>query len=323
MAELTRRGVLASFLAFAVSPARAQSGWPSRSVMLVHGFPPGGPVDILSRILAEAMSRRLGQTVIVEAKPGATGTTAAAQVAHAKPDGYTLMAVPATYVATSAMYRSLPYRPIEDFSFISTTAEYPMVIVAHADSPIKNLTDMVAQARNRVTPLQYGTAGVGSLQHLSMELIAKQANVKLEHIPYRGGAPAITDLLGKRLDIVIDPPTALMQLIADEKLRALAVTAAARFAGLPTVPTVAESGFTGFAVTAYQGIAAPAAVPEELVQKLNKVLADVLNDPTVGEQMRKVGNTPTPSSPAQYKERLVADIAQWSKLIADTSIARM
>jgi tripartite-type tricarboxylate transporter receptor subunit TctC len=323
MAELTRRSVLAGLSAFAVSPALAQSGWPNRPVMLVHGFPPGGPVDTLSRILAEAMSRSLGQIVIVEAKPGATGTTAAAQVAHAKPDGYTLMAVPATYVATSAMYRSLPYRPIEDFSFISTTAEYPMVIVTHPDSPIKNLADMVAQAGTHSTPLQYCTAGVGSLQHLSMELIAKRANIKLQHIPYRGGAPAITDLLGKRLDIVIDPPTALMQLIAEDRLRALAVSGAARFAGLPTVPTVAESGFAGFAVTAYQGIAAPAGLPEELVQKLNKVLAGVLSDPVVGEQMRKVGNTPVPSSPAQYKERLIADIAQWSKLIADTSIARM
>ena len=323
MAELTRRRLLAGLSAVAVSPALAQTEWPNRPVMLVHGFPPGGPVDTLSRILAEALSRRLGQSVIVEPKPGATGTTAAAHVAHAKPDGYTLMAVPATYVATSAMLRQLPYRPIDDFSFISTTAEYPLVIVTHAESSIKSLADIVALAEHRSTPLQYGTAGTGSLQHLSMELLAKQAGIKLQHIPYRGGAPAITDLLGQRLDLVIDPPTALMQLVADGKLRALVVTGSTRFSALPSVPTVAESGFPGFAVTAYQGIAAPAGLSDELMQKLNKLIADTLGDPAVGEQMRKVGNTPSPSSPEQFKKRLMADITLWGKLIADASIARI
>ncbi len=192
---------------------------------------PGGPVDTLSRILAEALSKRLGQQVIVDAKPGATGTTAAGLVARAIPDGYTLTAVPATYVATAAMYRTLPYRPIEDFSLISTTAEYPFVLVTHSEHRIQSLSDLIDLARSRSSPLQYGTPGVGSLQHLSMELFARMAKIQLQQIPYRGGAPAIADLLGKHLDLVIDPPTSLMELIQDGKLRALAVTSASRFFG--------------------------------------------------------------------------------------------
>jgi tripartite-type tricarboxylate transporter receptor subunit TctC len=323
MAKITRRAVLAGFAALAANPSRAQPLWPNRSLTLVHGFPPGGPVDTLSRILAGSLSSRLGQSVIVEPRPGATGTSAAALVSHAKPDGYTLMAVPATYGATSAMYRSLPYRPIEDFSFISTTAEYPLVLVTHAESSIKSLPNFIEHARTENSPLQYGTAGVGSLQHLSMELLARQANIKLQHIPYKGGAPAITDLLGRRLNIVIDPPTALLQLVEDGKLRALAVTGAERFGGLPAVPTVAESGFPSFVVTSYQGIAAPAGLPGDIADKLSRTLADALGDPAVADQMRKIGNTPSPSTPDQYKARLIADIAKWSKLIADVSIVRI
>lgn len=249
MIRLTRRVFLAGLPALSAVPARSQGTWPDRPVTLVHGFPPGGPVDTLSRILADGLSRRLGQQVIVEAKPGATGITAAGLVARGKPDGYTLMAVPATYVATAAMYRVLPYRPIEDFSFISSTAEYPFVLVTHSTSPIQTVSDLLTIARSRQTPLQYGTAGVGSLQHLSMELLAKKANIRLQHIPYRGGAPAITDLLGKRLDLVLDPPTSLIQFIDDGKLRALAVTGDSRFFGLPSVPNFDQSGFKGFSVT--------------------------------------------------------------------------
>jgi tripartite-type tricarboxylate transporter receptor subunit TctC len=315
--------VLAGLAATAATPASAQGTWPNRPILLVHGFPPGGPVDTLSRILAEALSHKLGQSVVVDPKPGATGTTAAAQVARAAPDGYTLMAVPATYVATSAMYRSLPYRPTEDFSFISTTAEYPLVIVTHAESRLQTLADLMAAARTSATPLQYGTPGVGSLQHLSMELFARRANITLQQIPYRGGAPAISDLLGKRLDAVIDPPTALLSHIEDGKLRALAVTAPQRFFGLPNVPTIAESGFPGFDVTSYQGIAAPKGLPDEIVQKLNQAIVSVLGEPAVAGQLRKIGNAPKPSSPEGFRQRLTHDIAQWSKLIEDANIARI
>ena len=226
--------------------------------MLIHGFPPGGPVDVLSRILAEPLGRPLGQTVIVEPKPGAAGTTAGGFVARAVPDGYTLMAVPGTFTGTAAMFRSLPYNPAEDFTFISSTAEYPLVVITHPASEIRSLADIAKVARARGKPLLFGTAGNGSIMHLTMELFAQKANIRLEHIPYKGGMPAITDLLGKRIDLVIDPPTALVPFVKDNRLRALAVTGAQRFFSLPDVPTLVESGFPGLVVNSYQGLAAPA-----------------------------------------------------------------
>jgi tripartite-type tricarboxylate transporter receptor subunit TctC len=323
MSKLSRRTVLVGLSAFAAMPIRAETQWPARPITLMHGFPPGGPVDVLSRILAEGLSARLGQPVVVEAKPGATGTTAGGTVARAAPDGYTLMAVPATFVATAAMYQALPYRPIEDFSFISTTAEYPFVLVSCSDGPLQSVADLVHAARSQVSPLQYGTAGVGSLQHLTMELFAKRANIQLQHIPYRGGAPAIIDLLGKRLDLVLDPPTALGEFIKDGRLRALAVTGGSRFFGLPDVPTIIESGFQNFVVVGYQGIAAPAGLPTARAQQLNQIIAAVLADAKTIEQMKKVGNIPSPSSPEQYKARLAADIAQWKSVVEAAKIARI
>jgi tripartite-type tricarboxylate transporter receptor subunit TctC len=323
MNELTRRTVLTGLASFAAKPALADATWPNRPITLVHGFPAGGPVDIVARILAEALSKQLGQRVVVDAKPGASGTTAAGYVARAAPDGYTLMAVPATYTGTAAMYRKLPYRPLEDFSWIGTTVEYPYVLVTHAEHPIRSLADVIKRARSEGAPLQYGTAGVGTLQHLAMELFARVANLKLQHVPYRGGAPAITDLLGKRLDLLLDPPTALVSHIANGTFRALAVTGRDRFFSLPDVPTMTEAGFPGFAVTAFQGIAAPASLPESIVRKLSRDIAVVLADPSVVEQLRKVGNNPRLSSPDGFRALLSEDIDRWTKLVADASIERI
>jgi tripartite-type tricarboxylate transporter receptor subunit TctC len=323
MTKITRRAILAGLSACAAMPALAKDVWPERPITLVHGFPPGGPVDVLSRILAEPLGKQLGQPVIVEPKPGATGTTAGEFVAHAAPDGYTLMAVPGTFTSTAAMFRTLPYNPTEDFTFISSTAEYPLVLITHRDSEMQALADVVRVARSRATPLQYGTAGIGSIMHLSMELFAQKANIRLQHIPYKGGLPAITDLLGKRLDLVLDPPTALVQFVKDGRLIALAVTGAQRFFSLPDVPTMAEAGIPGLVVNAYQGIAAPARLPADITAKLNGAIAAVLADPAVIEKLKKIGSSPKQSSPADYKTRVVADIALWKGVVENAHLARI
>jgi tripartite-type tricarboxylate transporter receptor subunit TctC len=323
MAKFTRRSLLVGLSACAAVPALAKGLWPDRPITLIHGFPPGGPVDVLSRILAEPLGKQLGQGVIVEAKPGATGTMAGGLVARAAPDGYTLMAVPGTFTGTAAIFRTLPYNPIEDFTFISSTAEYPLVLITHPDSEIRTLADIVRIARSRNTPLQFGTAGIGSIMHLTMELFAQKASIRLEHIPYKGGMPAITDLLGKRLDFVLDPPTALVPFVKDERLRALAVTGAQRFFSLPDVPTMVESGFPSLVVNVYQGLAAPARLPAEITAKLNRAVRMVLSDPTVVEKLKNIGNHPSTSTPDDYKGRLVADITLWKNVVEGAHIARI
>jgi len=323
MSKITRRTVLAGLSACLAAPAFAKGAWPDRTITLMHGFPPGGPVDVLARILAEPIGKQLGQSVVVEPKPGATGTVAAGLVARAVPDGYTLLAIPGTYAATSAMFRNLPYNPTEDFTFISTTAEAPLVLVTYADSEFHSLADVVRVARSRGTPLQYGTAGIGSIMHLTMELFAKKANIALQHVPYKGGMPAITDLLGKRIDLVLDPPTALLRFVKDGKLRALAVTGADRFGDIPDTPTMAEAGFPGFVVTPRQGIVAPARLPGDIAGKVNRAIAAALADAGVVAKLKAIGNVPRPSSPDDYKARVVADIALWKSVIVDAHVQQI
>jgi tripartite-type tricarboxylate transporter receptor subunit TctC len=228
MTESTRRAVVSGLFAFAAMPVLAETAWPTRPITLVIGFPAGGPLDVVSRIIAQGLSRRLGQQVVVENRPGATGTIAAGQIARAQPDGYTLLAIPATYAASAALFRKLSYRPIEDFSMISMTTEFPYVLATYSDHPIRTMAGLTSAARSQSGPLTYGTSGVGSLQHLSVELFADMAHIKLQHIPFRGGAPAITELLGKRIDLVLDQPTALIDFIRDGRFRALAVTGGKR-----------------------------------------------------------------------------------------------
>jgi tripartite-type tricarboxylate transporter receptor subunit TctC len=248
---------------------------------------------------------------------------AAAQVAHAQPDGYTLLSIPATYAASAALFRKLSYRPVEDFSMIGTTTEFPYVLVTYSDHPIRTMADLVSAARSQNDRLTYGTSGAGSLQHLSIELFASMANVKLQHIPYSGGAPAITELLGKRIDFVVDQPTALIDFVREGRFRALAVTGGKRFFSLPDTPTISETGFPGYAVTGWQGLIAPADLPALVLDRLHRELIGILAEPAVVEPLRRLGNDPSPSTPGEFKARLVADIDTWTKVVAAANIERI
>jgi tripartite-type tricarboxylate transporter receptor subunit TctC len=323
MMEITRRAVLCGLSAFVTTPTFSQTAWPTRPITLVIGFPAGGPLDVVSRIIAQGLSRRLGQQVVVENRPGATGTVAAGQTARAQPDGYTLMAIPATYAASAALFGKLSYRPVEDFSMISMTTEFPYVLVTYSDHPIRTIADLVSAARSRNAPLTYGTSGVGSLQHLAVELFANMANIKLQHIPYRGGAPAITELLGKRIDFVLDQPTALVDFIRDGRFRALAVTGGSRFFGLPDTPTISEAGFPGYDVGGWQGLVAPANLPPPVLNRLHAELTGILIEPAVVEQLKTLGNEAKPTTPGEFKTRLRAEIETWTKVVAAANIERI
>jgi len=323
MIRLTRRTMLASLSALVAIPARSDAAWPNRPISLVHGFAAGGPTDTVARIIAEGLTRRLGQQVVVDPRPGASGTTAAWQAARAVPDGYTLIAIPGGHATAEALFRKLPYKTIDDFSMISMVSEYPFVFVTYADHKIRTAVDLIHTARSQKAPLLYGSPGIGSVHHLAIELLANMGNVRLQHVPYRGSAQAVTDLLGKRIDFMIDPPTLLIEFARAGKLRPLAVTGATRFFSLPDVPTISEAAVPGYVVTSWQGLAGPAGIPTSIVDRLNIEVADILTETATIERFRALGNDPRPSSSDEFKARIIADINKWTGVVAGAHIERI
>ena len=324
MTQLTRRIVIAGPLAMvAAVPARSNPDWPDRPITMLHGFPPGGPTDLVARIVADGLTRRLGQRVVIESKPGASGTTAAALAARAAPDGYTLFAIPSGHAFAAATYKMLPYRTIDDFAMISMFTEYPYVLATYADHSMRTVADLIALARTRSTPLLYGTPGNGSGPHLAVELLAKEAQVRLQHVPYRGSAPAALDLIGKRLDFMMDPAAALIEFVRDGRLRALAVSGGQRFFALPDVPTIAEAGIRSYVVTGWQGLVAPAGVAGTIINRLNAEVVAILKEPAVVERLRALGNDPRPTTPEEFRTRIADDVAKWTAVVDSAHFERI
>jgi tripartite-type tricarboxylate transporter receptor subunit TctC len=314
MAALTRRALTGGLAALAVTPARAAE-WPSRAITVIHGYPPGGPSDVVARLIADGLSRALGQSVIVEIRTGASGTTAAAQIARAAPDGYTLGVIPSGHPAAAATFAKLPFRAVADFTMITLASTYSYVMSVPSATAVKSVADLVDLGRTRATPLVYGTPGVGSGPHLCIELLALQTKMKVQHVPFRGSAPAVTELIAGRLDFMMDPPASMMEFIRDGRLRALAVSSGARWSGLPETPTLAEAGISGFDVTGWQGLVGPAGIPEPIVSRLNGEVTRILQQPTTVERLRAFGNDARPSSPEDFKKRVESDIAKWSRVV--------
>ena len=247
MAALTRRTMLAGLSAAAVlRPDRAFAAWPERSISLIHGLTAGGGVDVSARLIADGLSRKLGQQVVVEPKPGAGGTLASSQIARATPDGYTLCWIPSGYAVTAAMYKSLPYQPIDDFTIIGQAIDFPFVMVTYPDHPIRNIPDLIKVAKERKEPLLGGVPGAGTPQHMLLEYLSHLAGIKIQVVTFRGGNQALTELLGKRLDFLVDPPIALIGQIKSggaacdrhhrrEALRAAARRRHHRRSGLPRI----------------------------------------------------------------------------------------
>ena len=324
MPPLTRRTVVTGLAAAAaLKPQRALAAWPERNITLMHGLAPGGGVDVSARLIAEGLSRRLGQQIVVEPKPGAAGTLMAAQVARATPDGYTLGYIPSGFAVSAAMYKSLPYRPMEDFVFIGQVLQFPFVFVTYPEHPIGNLPDLIKTAKSRAEPLLCGVPGQGTPQHLLIEYFSRLANIKIQAVPFRGGNQALTELLGKRLDFLIDPPIALIGQIKSGALRAIAVTGGTRFASLPEVGTIAEAGFPGFSVTSWMGMFGPSQLPQPIVQQLNAELVALVTEPAVVQRVHALGSEPQSGPPDDFKNRVASEIARLNKVIADAGIERI
>ena len=324
MVALTRRTMLAGLSAAAVlRPGRAFAAWPERNISLIHGLTAGGGVDVSARLIADGLSRKLGQQVVVEPKPGAGGTLASAQIARATPDGYTLCWIPSGYAVTAAMYKSLPYQPIDDFTIIGQAIDFPFVMVTYPDHPIRNIPDLIKAAKERKEPLLGGVPGAGTPQHLLLEYLSRLAGIKLQIVPFRGGNQALTELLGKRLDFLVDPPIALIGQVKSGALHAIGVTSEKRYGPLPDVGTVAEAGFPGFSVTSWMGLVGPAKLPQPVTAKLNADINALIADSAVIEKIHLLGSEPKGGTPDDFKALIAKDIARWTKVIADAHIERI
>jgi tripartite-type tricarboxylate transporter receptor subunit TctC len=319
MTNMTRRAALTGLSALAMTPALAQSG---RTITLIHGFTPGANVDIVARLIAEHLGKRLGQTIVVEPRPGAGGTTGAAAVARSAPDGTTIAVLPGGHAVSAAIYNKLPYDAVSDFTFISMLTDFPFILATYPDHPAKSVADVINSAQAQEGKLTCATAGNGTGMHLAFELFVSMAKAKIQHVPYRGSPQAIADLLGKRVDFQVDTPAALMPLIKDGKLRAIAITGPDRFFMLPDAPAISGT-VKGYAVTSWLGLAGPPGLPSPFVNRVNAEVKAILAEPTVIERLRDLGSDTRPTTPEGFRERVADDVAKWTKVVADAKIPKV
>jgi tripartite-type tricarboxylate transporter receptor subunit TctC len=312
-------GALAVIAAL-TGPAAAQD-YPNRPIKFMHGFPPGGNVDIIARLLGNEMSKGLGQTIVIEAKPGVAGSLAAEAVARSDPDGYTLLVVPSAHPAHGALSRHVSYKVVDDFEWISVASFYPFLICVRKDSRFQTLKDLIDDARKNPGALKYGSAGVGSILHTTVELMGNETKTKYLHVPYRGEAPAITALLQGDIDFIAATSGPISARIRSGEFRALAVTAKTRWRDLPDVPTVAEQGIPGFEVISWTGLAGPAKLPKPIVDKLNAELRRAVAAPEVKGKLEAMGGDPRATTPAEMRALVASQLATWTRLAKDASIS--
>jgi tripartite-type tricarboxylate transporter receptor subunit TctC len=302
-------------------PGFAQS-YPTRVVRLVHGFAAGSAIDVFSRPLAQKLSEALGQQVVVDSRPGATGTIANDLVAKSAPDGYTLLAAPGSAMAATPHLYKVPYDPLRDFAPVIQISTFSYVLVAHPTVPAKTARDLIALAKSRPAALTYGSTGVGSGFHLAGELFAAMAGIQLLHVPYRGGgSAAITDLVAGRVDLMWDSLAVVLPQMRAGKLRAIGVTGAHRTAVLPDVPAIAESGLPGYEMVGWHGVFAPAGTPREIIERLNATIAKILSTPDIKELWSTQAMEIFPSTPEQFAARLRFDYDRYGKLIKSSGIS--
>jgi len=306
----------AALLLLMAGVATAQTSYPDRQVRMLVGFAAGGPADIAARVVADRLSEAWGKPVVVENVTGAAGNVSADRVAKAAPDGYTLtMAASATIVTNVSLYDKLPFDPVKDLAPISQVCFTPNILAVNNDVPAKNVQELVALARARPGQLTFGSAGVGTSQHLAGELFKSMAGLNLQHVPYRGIAQVMPDLLGGRLTMVFGNISAVLPLMREDKVRAMAVTSIKRSASVPNLLTMAEQGFPGFDSNAWFGLMAPAGTPAPIIAKLHAETAKILARADVREKFATLGMEVIGNTPAQFADVIKAEIPVWAKVI--------
>ena len=302
-------------------PAWAQPGaYPTKTVKLVIPYPPGGGTDITGRAMAQKLSELLGQSVVIENKPGATGMIGAAVVAKSAPDGYTVLFGAASEMAINAsLFKNMTYDPRSDFEPVSLVATFPLVFVAPADRP-QSLGQLIEKARATPGAVSYGSIGSGSPQHLAAELLSSMAKAKFLHVPYKGSGPLVQDAVAGHLDMAVSSVPPAVPLVRSGRLRALAVTSVQRSEALPDVPTMAELGFAGYEFNTWVGVAVPKGTPKEIVDRLREGLVATLAAPDVQATLKDQGAVPVGSTPAQFRTFVLDEVVKSDRIVAEGGI---
>ena len=300
-------------------PAMAQVAYPTKPVTIVVPFAAGGTTDILARLMGQYLSTELGQPVVVDNRAGAGGNIGGQYASKAPADGYTLfMGTVGTHAINTALYKKMPFDHIKDFAPLSRVAMVPNLLVANPAQPFKTVPEMIAYAKANPGKINFGSPGNGSSPHLSGELFKSMAHVDLTHIPYKGSAPAVTDLLGNQIAIMFDNLPSVIPHVRSGKLHAIAITTAKRSSELPNIPTIAEAGVPGYEAMSWFGLFAPAATPAPVLAKISAALTKVLANPEVKKKIADQGGEPANDTPAQFATFIQAETSKWAKVVKDS-----
>jgi tripartite-type tricarboxylate transporter receptor subunit TctC len=308
-------GMLAMALTFTVS-AQAQN-WPSKPIRMVIAFPPGGPTDIVSRVIAQQLSQQLGQSVIVDNKPGAGGNIAAELVAKAPADGYTVFYNTSAIVIGPALYGKVNYDTLNDFAPVALTASVPLVLVVNPQLPARSVKDFIELARSKPGQLNYSSSGTGTITHLASAMLSSQMGLQTQHVPYKGSAPGLVDLAAGQTQFMIDTMNTVLPYVRDGRLRALGVASLKRSELLPDVPTLAET-IPGFEAAAWQGVVVPSQTPSDIIARLNQELNKALQHPDVRQKLSLQGADILGGTPAQYSAYIRSEMPRWAKAVKDS-----
>jgi tripartite-type tricarboxylate transporter receptor subunit TctC len=312
--------LLSSFcLALAAAGATAQEAYPTRPILLTHGNTPGSNSDLMARIIADPLAARLGQPVIVESRPGAGQTIAFGRIASGTPDGYTLIMMHSGHPVAGAMYKTLKYDTVSDFQMLSQLILYPFVLAVRQDHPLKSMAELIAFAKTNPGKLSFSSTGVGTTQHLTGVLLQSKAGIEMNHISYRGATQAVQDVLGGRVDVLIETLTQTTPLILSGQMRGLAVTTAKAWRTQPGVPPLGDT-VPGFEVNGWMGVATTRDVPRPIADRVTREIGEVLKLPEVRERFEQQGNEVQGSTPEQMRDRVAKELAMWKQVVKDGNI---
>jgi tripartite-type tricarboxylate transporter receptor subunit TctC len=326
---MRKRGLILStviivflFVLFPVISPGAGAAYPEagKTIRMIVPFPPGGNTDIVARAISNELSKNLGVPIVIDNRGGAGSTLGTALAAKAPADGYTILMVSGAHTINPSMFKKLPYDSIKDFAGITLVADLPVALVVHPSVPAKTLKELIAYAKANPGKLNYASSGPGSIGHLSGELLSSMADIKIQHVPYKGSGPAVIDVLGGYVQMLMTSAATVMPHIKSGKLRAIALASEKRSVGAPEIPTMIESGLPGYIVSGGFGLLAPAATPREVIRKINAEAVKVVKMPEVRERLASEGADPVGNKPEEYDAYIRSDIEKWMKVVAKAGI---